>query len=69
MERIKACECKNIYLEEVIELINKGFDTIEKLQQELQIGTVCSMCLFSENDINGERPVHLDKLLKSIKGR
>jgi len=66
MEDIKACVCKDISLKELFEAINKGYKTVEELQKELSIGTVCSMCLSHKNDPNGERPLHLDRLLKTI---
>ena len=66
MEDIKACVCKDISLKQLFDAINKGHKTIEELQKELSIGTVCSMCLSEENDPQGERPIHLDKLLKGI---
>jgi len=67
LEDILVCECKNISLKEVLKCINSGCKSIDELQKELPVGQICSMCLSSENDPQGERAVHLDKLLKSLK--
>lgn len=69
MEDILVCECKNISLKDVLECINNGCDSVEEIQKELPVGQICSMCLSSENDPQGEKAIHLDKLLKSIKGK
>ena len=39
-----ACRCKNVLLEEVVVAVQNGADTIEKIGELTEAGTVCRRC-------------------------
>lgn len=39
-----ACRCKGVSIEEVVQAIQQGADTVEKIGEMTQAGTVCGRC-------------------------
>ncbi len=63
-EDIEVCVCLRISLQEILEAIENGAKTIEDIQKQKKAGTVCKLCVSPEDDIYGERDIHLTELLK-----
>lgn len=40
----QACKCNNVSVAEVVELVNNGCDTLEKVMNVTQAGMVCGRC-------------------------
>jgi NAD(P)H-nitrite reductase large subunit len=63
-EDIEVCVCLRITLQEILEAIENGANSIEDIQKQTKAGTVCKLCISPEEDIYGERDIHLTELLK-----
>ena len=73
IEEIKAldgncevCLCMDILLQEIRDEISKGNDTLEKLMDSTEVGTVCELCQSIEIDEDEDREIHLDEILASM---
>ncbi len=63
-EEIEVCVCLRISLQEILEAIENGAKTLEEIQKITKAGTVCKLCVSPEDDVYGERDIHLTELLK-----
>ncbi len=63
-EDIEVCVCLRITLQEILEAIENGANSIEDIQKQTKAGTVCKLCISPEEDVYGERDIHLTELLK-----
>ena len=39
-----ACKCKNVSIQEIVNAVNNGADTVEKVGEATGAGTVCGRC-------------------------
>ena len=62
----EVCPCMNITLEEIIESIKEGNDTIEALGESIEAGTVCEYCQSKEMDEDEDRELHLDEIIAYV---
>ncbi len=63
----EVCFCKGITLEEIMDAIKNGACDLETLQKQTDAGIGCGMCISPEDDINGEREIHLTEILEQAK--
>ena len=63
----EVCLCMNVTLGEIIEAIKNGHDTVEKIMDETDAGTVCELCQSKEVDEDDERELHLSEILEFVK--
>jgi len=63
----EVCLCMNVTLGEIFTAIKEGHDTIEKLMDKTDVGTVCELCQSREIDEDEERKLHLDEILEFVK--
>jgi len=62
-----VCLCMNITLGEIRDAIKDGSDTIEKLIETTEAGSICELCQSLSIDEDEDREIHLDEILSSMK--
>ena len=60
----EVCTCMSVSLEEIQTAIKNGCDSVEKIMEETDAGTVCEQCQSKETDEDGDKELHLDEILK-----
>lgn len=63
----EVCLCIGVNLNEILDAIEKGQDSIEKLIQETEAGIACELCQSVVIDKDKEREIHLDEILRYVK--
>ena len=58
-----VCECFDVTLGEILTAISEGYNTLEALMEETDVGTACELCQSCEVDEDGDRELHLDEIL------
>ena len=46
-----ACKCKNVSIQEILNAVNNGADTVEKVGEVTGAGTACGRCKSIISDI------------------
>jgi len=62
-----VCLCMNITLGEIRDAIKDGSDTIEKLIETTEAGSICELCQSLSIDEDEDREIHLDEIISSMK--
>jgi len=62
-----VCLCMNITLGEIRDAIKDGSDTIEKLIETTEAGSICELCQSLSIDEDEDREIHLDEIISSRK--
>lgn len=63
----EVCVCMGVSLEEIQTAIKDGCDTIEKVMEKTDAGTVCEQCQSKGTDEDADRELHIDEILKFSK--
>ena len=63
----EVCMCMDVTLGDILTAIKNGHDTVEKIMDETEAGTICELCQSREIDEDGERELHLTEILEYAK--
>ncbi len=62
-----VCECYEVSFGDIIEAIEKGYNTIDGIMHETHAGYGCERCHSKLHDPDNDREVYLDEILEYIK--
>jgi NAD(P)H-nitrite reductase large subunit len=65
--KYNVCECFDVTLGELLDVINAGHNTMDALMDETDAGTACELCQSCEIDEDQDRELHMDEILAYIK--
>ena len=63
------CFCLKITLDEIIEAIKEGSETVEALVENTCAGEACEQCQSEEMDPDEEMEVYLDEIIAYVQSR
>ena len=63
----EVCACMEVSLQEIQTAIKNGCDTVEKIMDETDAGTVCELCQNKDTDVDEDKELHLDEILEFSK--
>jgi len=60
----EVCVCNGVTLNEIVEAIKNGENSIELLEEATDAGSACGLCKCVQEDDAQEREIHLDEIIE-----
>jgi len=60
----EVCMCMNVTLGEILTAIKNGHDTVEKIMDETEAGTICEMCQSKDKDEDNYRELYITDIIR-----